>query len=587
MKTASCWFSPADWLIAALAVLTMTASALAAAPRPLTFCNPLDLPYRFNLRDNPIADGASAREAADPTVIFHEGRFWLFASKSGGYWHSPDLVRWTFVRPAGYPVEEYAPTVAIAGNQWVLLNSEGSGLYASDDPAGGQWVKKRDVRPVSDPALFLDDDGKLYLYSGSSNAAPIMGVELDPAKNFEPIGQPKALITLDPLRHGWEARDPFATDAEIRDTRGASYIEGAWMTKHKGVYYLQYAAPGTEEKGYADGVYTSASPLGPYHYAPYSPFSHRPTGFAPAAGHGSLFGDADGRLWHATTHFVGTGFKFDRRIGIHPAEFLPNGDGPAQLVADTYLGDYPQFAPGRVRGPFAGGNLAGWMLLSLNKPATASSTRDAGHAPAQAFDENIATSWAAATGDPGEWLQVDFGKPCRIDAVQVNFADIGSTAHGHLDDAYRYALEVSDDGLAWRTLADRTANRRDAPHEYIQLDSPVTARFAKITNVHTPGSAVFSLSGLRFFGSGLGKPPGQVRGVKAERQPNRRLMKVSWEPSSGADFYIVRYGIRPDRLTQNWQVYDGHSVTIPGLNAGEEYFATVDAVNDTGITRGK
>lgn len=560
-------------------------SSLAAMSRPLTFCNPLDLSYRFALADNPITAGISAREAADPTVIFHQGQFWLFASKSGGYWHSRDLVHWEFIHPTGYPLEEYAPTVAIVGNHWVLLNSEGTGIYTTDNPAHGQWTKVRTIERVSDPALFLDDDGKLYLYSGSSNVLPIMGVELDPAKNFEPVGDSKPLLSLDPLRCGWEARYPFATDEEIRNSPGVSYLEGSWMTKHKGIYYLQYAAPGTELKGYADGVFTSEQPLGEFHYAPYSPFSYRPTGFAPSAGHGSIFADADGRLWHATTHLVGVRFNFERRLGIHPAAFLPNKKGPDQLVADTYLGDYPQLAAGQNRDSRAS-KLVGWMLLSLRKPAIASSTLDDSHGTAKAFDENIATSWAAATGNPSEWLQVDFGKPCRIEAVQINFADVHSTAYGHLEDAYRYVLEVSDDGDTWRTLVDRRDNTRDAPHEYIQLEQSTTARFARITNVHTPGGAVFSLSGLRFFGNGLGEVPPPVRGIKAERQTNRRLMKVSWDKNKNTDFFIVRYGIRPDRLTQNWQVYEGESVVIPGLNTEEEYFVAVDAVNDTGIARG-
>ncbi len=41
------------------------------------------------------------------------------------------------------------------------------------------------------------------------------------------------------------------------------FIEGAWMTKHDGTYYLQYAGPGTEYNVYGDGVYESDSPLGP------------------------------------------------------------------------------------------------------------------------------------------------------------------------------------------------------------------------------------------------------------------------------------------------------------------------------------
>ena len=75
-------------------------------------------------------------------------------------------------------------------------------------------------------------------------------------------------------------------------------------------------------------------------------------------------------------------------------------------------------------------NLAGWMLVSLKKQAAASSSLDDAHRPENAFDENIRTSWAAKTGEPGEWLQVDFGKSCRIDAVQFNFADVRSTAYG-------------------------------------------------------------------------------------------------------------------------------------------------------------
>jgi hypothetical protein len=64
------------------------------------------------------------------------------------------------------------------------------------------------------------------------------------------------------------------------------------------------------------------------------------------------------------------------------------------------------------------------------------------------------------------------------------------------------------------------------------------------------------------------------------------LLRISWKGRPTADFYIVRYGIKPNRLTLNYQVYDGESVSIPGLNIRSEYFFTVDAVNDTGIAPG-
>ena len=63
--------------------------------RPQTFCNPLDLPYRFQL------EAPSRREAADPTLVRFNGEYWLFASKSGGYWHSSDMMHWQFVTPTG------------------------------------------------------------------------------------------------------------------------------------------------------------------------------------------------------------------------------------------------------------------------------------------------------------------------------------------------------------------------------------------------------------------------------------------------------------------------------------------------------
>ena len=52
-----------------------------------------------------------------------------------------------------------------------------------------------------------------------------------------------------------------------------------FRTKHNGKYYFQYGAPGTEFKVYADGVYVSDSPLGPFTYQQHNPMSYKPGGF--------------------------------------------------------------------------------------------------------------------------------------------------------------------------------------------------------------------------------------------------------------------------------------------------------------------
>ena len=561
------------------------AGAAGSAGRPVTYANPMDLPYRFTLKNSPNANGVSCREAADPTMVANNGEYWLFASKVGGYFHSKDLLHWDLIQPTGFPLEDYAPTVLVVGGKWILTTSPGGAFYVSDDPATGVWTKLRDFASNSDPDLFLDDDGKVYMYWGSSDDGWIQGFELDPQNNFSPVGTAQSLIPkADPLHYGWESMVPAGTDAQINEN--PSWTEGSWMNKRNGTYYLQFAAPASELRGYADGVYVSSRPLGPFTYAPYSPFSYKPTGFIGAAGHGSTWQDTGARYWHIATMIVGVGYMWDRRLGMFPTGFLSNGTNPDELISNTYLGDYPQLAPGLAADPLTD-NTAGWMLLSLKKPATASSNLDASHTPERAFDEDVATSWAAATANAGEWLQVDLGKPCRIDALQLNFADVHSTAYGRLvNDTYQYTLEISDDGTTWRMLLDRRGGGRDAPHEYVQLDQPVTARYVKLTNSHSPAGAVFSLSGLRIFGNGMGTPPAAVTGATAQHETNRRLMDVSWQASPSADFYIVRFGLSADRLTRNYQVYGGTSGTIPGLDTDLNYFFTIDAVNDSGITRG-
>jgi len=566
----------------ALASTGGLASPVAPKPaRPATFCNPIDLPYRFQLKE-PVR-----REAADPSVVFYKGEWWLFASKSGGYWHTKDFADWKFVEPTGLPLEDYAPTVEAIEDRLYFSVGGAHALFTTDDPAVGAWSKVADLPGgMGDIDLFRDDDGRLYSYYGCSNKEPIRGVELDPKQNFQTIAGPADLLWGQPSQHGWEIKREQGTnkdiDAEMNDPKRAPFIEGAWMTKANGRYFLQYAAPGTEKDCYGDGVYVGDHPLGPFTYQPSNPFCFRPTGFARGAGHGSTFLDAKGNAWHIATVTIARRAGFERRLGMFPAKFFPDG----QLACNTYLGDYPQYLPGTVTDPF-GSNTPGWMLLSLNKPVEVSSTYDK-FAATQAVDESIKTWWCAATGDPNEWIKVDLGSRAKIQAVQVNFADEGATTLGRLtNDAYRYLVEVSDDGKTWRTLIDKKANQRDAPHDYTQLDQPVMGRYVRLTNLHTPAGARFSVSDLRVFGNTDGPAPSVVGKIAAQRLPSDgRRAQVTWEPSKGAEFYIVRYGVRPDRLYTDFQVYGATSLDLNSLNAGVPYYVTVDAINTSGITRG-
>ncbi len=539
--------------------------SLRAEPeRPATFCNPMDLPYRFQL------EPAVRREAADPTLVVFKNEYWLFASKSGGYWHSPDGLHWIFVESKTLPIENYAPTAEVVNGR-LLWATGGHGIWTNDDPSRDTWVQISKSGIPGDPALFYSKAGRLYVYGGCSDKAPITGVGLD-LKTFQSIGDPVPCVSGDMQNRGWET---------LKENGRPPFIEGSWMTEHAGTFYLQYAAPGTEVDGYGDGVFTAKDPLGPFTYAPYSPFSFKPTGFIRSAGHGSTFQDLAGNWWHIATMLVGERASFERRVGLFPAGFTSGGE----LFCDTYLGDYPHFPPGTASGPKPA--TPGWMLLSYRKAAKASSELEK-HPVEMAFDENIHDWWSAKTGDKGEWLEVDLGKLCRIEAVQTNFMDQDAQIFGRLQgDAYQYVIEVSSDGVEWKLCIDKSRNEVDSPHDYVQLPAPVQARYVRLTNLHCPAGAKLSVSGFRIFGNGLGEAPARVQGIKATRDAaDARRATISWPPSKGAEFYIIRYGLTSGTLFANQQIYEGQEFTLKTLNASTSYVATVDAVNDSGITKG-
>jgi hypothetical protein len=172
--------------------------------------------------------------------------------------------------------------------------------------------------------------------------------------------------------------------------------------------------------------------------------------------------------------------------------------------------------------------------------------------------------------------------------VQVNYAEQDSTVIGRQPGQFsRYLLEASTDGRRWSTLADRRAARQDAPHDYVELSSPVKARYIRITNVAMPGGGPFSIRDLRVFGNDGGKPPAAAPHFEVRRSPaDPRTAVVHWQPAPGAEGYVVRYGIAPAKLYQNYEVRGQTEITLNGLNADVDYSFTVDAFNDSGRTPG-
>ncbi len=586
-----------------LLVLTLFCIALARpslAQTPATWINPLDIDYKYNFEQ--AHEGISYRTGADPVVVPHGGDYFLFLTLADGYWRSQDLIHWDFLAPSRWPFDgNVAPAAISLGDKLYLMQSsmEPRPLLSSTDPASGVFEfevramaplpnavgpnRESEMQPGQippgpwDPALFRDDDGRWYLYWNSSNEFPIYGIELDAAHGFAYVGQATPLIALDPARHGWER---FGRDH--RDEATKPFIEGAWMTKRGGNYYLQYGAPGTEYNAYANGVYVSEHPLGPFIYAPYNPISYKPGGFVIGAGHGSTFQDEYGNWWNTGTPWVAVNWNFERRVAMFPAGFERDG----QMYASTRFGDFPHWAP---QGAWRSSEelFTGWMLLSYRKTASASSTL-ADFAAANVTDENPQTFWVAQENKPGETLTLDLGGARTVRAVQVNFADYQSARFGDAPDIYTaFRLSSSLDGESWSPLAEvKAEEHRDRPNAYLPLPEPVQARFIRYEHGHV-GAAHLAISDLRVFGAAEGRAPATPRGLTATRRSDARNAEIRWSPVPGAVGYNIRWGVRADRLHQTYQVWAdaAQSLELRALTIGQDYWVAIEAFDEVGVSR--
>ncbi len=548
---------------------------LAQSTQSNTFCNPINIDYTYMIYN---ADkNLSYRSGADPAVVRFKNEYYLFVTRSLGYWHSTDLQNWDFITPEKWYFQgSNAPAASNYKDSILYVCGDPSGsmsvLY-TDDPKKGNWKAfPLILNDLQDPDLFIDDNGQAYMFWGSSNKFPIRGRRLDRTDNFRPAEKVDTLFNLDEARHGWERFGENNADTVL-----GGYIEGAWLTKYNNTYYMQYAAPGTEFNVYADGVYTSNSPLGPYRYSPNNPVSFKPGGFINGAGHGSTVRGPQDQYWHFTTMAVNVNIGWERRIGMFPTYFDKDG----LMYCDTYFGDYPHFAPSIA---VKAGKFAGWMLLSYKKPVQVSSfLKD--YPAANLTDENVKTFWVAEKSDSTQWIQIDLQKASEVYAVQVNYNDYHSNLYGRIPDMHhRYSIEGSLDGKAWNLLVDRSASFKDVPNDYVELAKPETARFIRYKNIHVP-TPYLSISDIRIFGLGKGKIPAEVKKFSVKRETDSRNATISWDLLPDCQGYNVLWGIAPDKLYSSWMVYDKNSLQMRNLDKDQVYYFSIEAFNENGISK--
>lgn len=583
------------------------------------YCNPINIGYKYQFNKKLDGGISASRESADPSMIMFKGRYYIFPSMTCGFLYSDDMAEWKFHPLKSVPIYEYAPDVRVVGDYvyFCASNHEEGHFYRTRDLFEDNFEEIKSTFPFWDPNLFFDDDGRMYLYWGSSTSQPLYGVELNPV-NMTPIGEKKELIFGNDKEIGYErSGENHITDhspeqiaemlksldktdndmsesvkeAAISFIKCAPYIEGVWMSKHNGMYYLQYASPSSRNNIYNDGVYIGENPLGPFRLAKNNPYSYKPGGFIPGAGHGSTMEDKFDNLWHIATMRICINHNFERRLGIWPAGWDRDGD----MFCNQRFGDWPISVEQAKLNLWAKPE---WMLLSYGKLANASSYTE-GKTPANATDENVQTWWRAVSNKPGEWIEVDLGKDYDVHAVQINFADDelflalpeGAKLEGALhqerwiDETPQptcWKLEGSSDGKNYFTIENKSEVNTDLPHDLIVREKGMKARYIKLTVVSLPYGQVACISGLRVFGLGDGKAPSKATEITVKRVGDLD-MDVSWKGTGTG--YIVEWGYAPDKLYHSYQVF-GESVRIGGLVKGQDTYVRVDSFNENGITDG-
>ncbi len=562
--TATRWYDPANY-------------------NPKTYCNPINISYNYEPMNKNSHDGGPFRSSADPMALTYGDEVFLFSTNQDGFHYTKNLTDWEFARASfkRRPADDdqCAPAAYVSGDTLFYTGStyEGLPIWYSTDPKSGKFKKAidRNMLPSWDPCLFLDDDGRLYLYYGSSNEYPLKAVEIS-RQDFFPISKIHDVVALHPEEHGWE-RFGMNNDDEITLR---PFTEGAYMNKHNGKYYLQYGAPGTEFKVYADGVYVSDNPLGPFKYQRHNPMSYKPGGYVQGSGHGGTFQDQNGHWWHVSTCMLSLKYKFERRIGLYPVGF----DNDDIMYSSAAFGDYPNYnATADIDRPED--QFTGWMLISKDKPVFVSST-DSTLTAKSITDENMRTYWAAKTAGDDEWVIIDLEATKEIRAIQLNYYDHKATQHDRADDLYhQYRIYSSDNNQDWTLIIDKSDNDKDVPHDYIELREPLNARYLRVENIHMP-SGNFCLSCFRVFGRNPNADiPDKIKNLKVERDSkDRRNAMISWQPADNAYGYNIYYGIAPDKLYNAITVYNANSYDMRGLDKDTLYYFAIEALGEAGCS---
>ncbi|MFD2939998.1 glycoside hydrolase family 43 protein [Flavobacterium notoginsengisoli] len=275
---------------------------------------------------------------ADPTIFYENGVYYLYGTTTGetplngeGFmvYSSNDLKKWKGPVGAqnGLALKKgdafgtkgfWAPQVFKYNNKFYMIYTadENIALASSESPIGPFKSDLKapmfNLRNQIDPFVFVDEDGKKYLYHVRlTNGNRIFVAELkDDLSGIKEETLKECISGVLP----WE------------NTENVSWpvTEGPTVLKHNDVYYMIYSANDFRNPDYAVGYATAKSPYGPWEKSADSPIISKKDVGINGVGHGDVFYTKDGKMKYVLhTHYSNNGVS-PRKAGIVDIDFEGN-----------------------------------------------------------------------------------------------------------------------------------------------------------------------------------------------------------------------------------------------------------------------
>lgn len=264
-------------------------------------------------------------------MLLHDGTYYLYSTNSPDGFHvftSTDMGIW---EDRGYCLRAedvmgsrwfWAPEVMERGGKFymVYVAEEHLGIAVADSPLGPfvptekKWLN--DCNEI-DGHFFVDEDGCVYLYFVRFDNGNVLWCA---KMNEDLTSYDKATATfLFRAEDEWETRD-------------SSVVEGPFVLKHNGKYYLTYSANHTRCEDYAVGCAVSDHPMGPFVKVSNNPILKKSEALNGTGHHSFTTSKNGGELvcvYHARP---GRDTKCERLTCVDCAEFVPDPSGGDDIL---------------------------------------------------------------------------------------------------------------------------------------------------------------------------------------------------------------------------------------------------------------